>query len=93
VVERDDDDEQSMRQAFAALRRHVVRVSSDFGARLAVRLLALSAARGKGDPVLLAVFGHTMAEAVSIALSPLDSTNHTEGDTDAVDKDDDDERS
>lgn len=82
-----------MRQAFAALRLHVVRVSSDFGARLAVRLLALSAARRKGDPALLAVFGHTMAEAVSIALSPLDSTPLVPGDTLAEDKDKDDERS
>lgn len=82
-----------MRQAFAALRLHVVRVSSDFGARLAVRLLALSAARSKGDPALLAVFGQTMAEAISIALSPLASTPLLPGDTLAEDKDDDDERS
>jgi hypothetical protein len=95
LVERveDEDEEQSTRDAFAALRRHVVRVSSDFGVRLAVRLLALAAARGKGDPSLLVVFGRTMSEAVSIVVSPLASVDPSPSDAPSESKDDDDERS
>lgn len=71
MVESGEDEEQTTRDAFAALRRHVVRVSAEFGARLAVRLLAIAAGKDKHEPTLLAVFGSTMAEAVSIVLAPL----------------------
>jgi hypothetical protein len=77
VVERGDDDEQSMREAFAALRRYVVRLSSDFGARLAMRLLALAAARDKADPALMSVFAGFMSEAVSIVVAPLSGGDAT----------------
>lgn len=93
MVERVEDEEQSTRDAFAALRRHVVRVSSDFGVRLAVRLLALVAARGKGDPPLLTVFGSTMTEAVSIVLSPLASVDLPPSAPPSETKDDDDDQS
>jgi len=71
VVERVDEEEQAMRDVFAVLRRHVVRVSSDFGARLAVRITAIAAAGNKRDPSLLKVFGEVAAEAASIVLAPL----------------------
>jgi hypothetical protein len=70
-VERDDDDDLRTREIFGALRRHIVRVSSDFGARMAVRLLALAAAREHGDPSLLDVFARTLREGTTLLLLPL----------------------
>jgi hypothetical protein len=71
VIERGDDDDLHMRDVFTALRRHVVKVSAGFGARLAIRLSALAAARDKGDPSLLDIFASVMSEATAIVTSAL----------------------
>lgn len=71
MIESGDDDDLRMFAALRALRRHVVRVSEDFGARLSVRLLALAAARDKGDPSLLTIFASVMSEAVTLMTEPL----------------------
>ena len=72
-MERDDDDDARMGEAFRVLRRHIVRVSADFGARLAVRLLAAATARLQGDPRLLEVFTRTFMEGATLMLEPLAS--------------------
>ena len=78
MVERDDDDHLRTFEAFAALRRRVVKVSADFGQRLAVRLLALAAARDRGDPGLIDVALGTAAEGLSLILSPLERREPTQ---------------
>jgi hypothetical protein len=71
VIEQGDDDDTRMFSALRALRRLVVQVSEDFGTRLSVRLLALAAARDKGDPSLLTIFASVMSEAVNLITEPL----------------------
>jgi hypothetical protein len=71
VIEAGDDDDLRMRDVFTALRRHVVKITAGFGARLAVRLSALAAARDKGDPSMLDIFASVMSEASAIVTSAL----------------------
>lgn len=98
MIEQGDDDDTRMFSALRALRRLVVQVSQDFGARLSVRLLALAAARDKGDPSLLAIFASVMSEAVTLITEPLTPRFEREPDPEAPspepvqrEKDDDDD--
>lgn len=56
---------------FRALRLHVVQVSTDFGARLGVRLRALSSADESPEPNVLEVFMGTVLAVTEIMLAPL----------------------
>jgi hypothetical protein len=71
MVERDDDNDLRTFEALSLLRRHVVSVSSEFGERLAVRLLSLAALEEHGDPALLDVLGAVALEATQLMLAPL----------------------
>jgi hypothetical protein len=88
MIEPGDDDDLRMLAALRALRRHVVQVSADFGARLGVRLLALAAARDKGDPSLLTIFASVMSEAVAVVTDPLAPARLTPPDAPKEDDDD-----
>jgi hypothetical protein len=71
VVELDDEDHLRTFEAFAELRRRVVKVSADFGERLAVRLMALRAADEHGDPGIVDITLGTAAEGLTLLISPL----------------------
>ena len=87
MVEYDDDDEQQMFEALKALRLYVVTVSSDFGARLAVRLGALAVARDQGDPSVAGLLGSTVLDATNLMVSPF--TRDGDDADDPQDADDD----
>lgn len=73
MVDGDDDDLRAL-QAFSTLRLHIVKVSSDFGTRLAVRLMALAAASEQSDPTVAEIFGRTIVDATDIMLSPFEAS-------------------
>lgn len=66
-----DDDEGELLTTFNSLRVQIVRVSSAFGARLGVRLRALSAASDGTDPSVIEVFGSTVVDAIDLMSAPL----------------------
>lgn len=79
MVDPSDDDEQRLLDLFRVLRTHVVQVSAEFGARLGVRLRAISASLDSPDPGVLDVFGRTVAETTELMLAPLSRPSEPAG--------------